>query len=203
MRRKYDRTKRAAQVEATKRRIVEATMALHHEQGVLATRWEQIAERAGVSPATVYRYFPSLDELLPACGELSFRELDLPDTADVAARLAGCEGTRSRIRALVGELFAIYERGGKTIWAVRRDRTSLAPLAEAHERIEDRIDEIIDVALEPLTIDREQTAVVRALTDYDSWNVLRERGIEGERAAQVVSELISGWLERAGVAADG
>src|SRR6266511_4195895 len=44
-------------------------MALHAERGILATTWEDIARRADVAVATVYRYFPSLDALVPACGE--------------------------------------------------------------------------------------------------------------------------------------
>jgi AcrR family transcriptional regulator len=62
--------KRKAAVEETRRRIVEAKLALHSEKDMFDTSWKDIAERADVSVATVYKHFPSLDELVPACGAL-------------------------------------------------------------------------------------------------------------------------------------
>ena len=66
--RKYQLRKRAEGLDATRERIVEATAALHYEQGVAATSYIQIAERAGVGAATVYRHFPTLGSLVTACG---------------------------------------------------------------------------------------------------------------------------------------
>ncbi len=51
----------------TDRRIVAAAIGLHAERGVVDTSWQDIAERADVSPVTVYRHFRSLSELIPAC----------------------------------------------------------------------------------------------------------------------------------------
>jgi AcrR family transcriptional regulator len=62
--------KRKAPVEETRQRIAEATLALHSEKGMFDTSWKDIAERADVSVATVYKHFPSLDELVPACGRV-------------------------------------------------------------------------------------------------------------------------------------
>ena len=64
--RKYLMRKRAEGQDATRERIVEATAALHSEQGVAATSYLQIAERAGVGAATVYRHFPTLGSLVMA-----------------------------------------------------------------------------------------------------------------------------------------
>ena len=41
-------------------------MHLHLEQGIVATTWEDIARRADVATATVYRHYPTLDELVGA-----------------------------------------------------------------------------------------------------------------------------------------
>lgn len=182
MPRRYDMSKRRAAVAETKRRIAEATMELHNSQGPLATSWEQIAERADVSPATVYRHFPSYEELLPACGELSFEKLALPTEGDLSALLADEEDPRERLRILVDELYAMYERAGSVIWAVRRDRSELAQLQDAHELIEGRIGALIALALEPLDLDAETIRVVRALTDFHAWSAMRDSGLEPERA---------------------
>jgi AcrR family transcriptional regulator len=68
--RSYRMNRRRADVEETRRRITEATLALHAEKGIFGTSWRDIARRADVSVATVYKHFPTLEELVPACGEL-------------------------------------------------------------------------------------------------------------------------------------
>jgi AcrR family transcriptional regulator len=64
-------------------------MALHGEQGIAATSWDDIARRAGVGVGAVYRHFPSLDELLPACRAIAFELLALPDPAGAGALFEG------------------------------------------------------------------------------------------------------------------
>ena len=187
-------SKRAASVEETRRRIVEATLDLHTSQGILATSWEEIARRANVAPATVYRHFPTLDDLLPACGELGWRRLALPSDEELAERFRGTRSRRERLRRLVDELFGLYERGGDVLLAVRRDRALLSPLQEGYEEIEARLDALTATALGPFELGEQEIAVVRALTDYDTWAALRERGITAPDAVDVVAGLLEGWL---------
>ena len=56
--RPYRMRRRAETTDDTRRRIVEATVALHGTVGPAATTVLGIAERAGVTRATVYRHFP-------------------------------------------------------------------------------------------------------------------------------------------------
>ena len=65
--RKYELKKRAERQEETRRRIVEATVALHLEKGPAVTRISEIARRAGVQRVTVYNHFPYETSLLAAC----------------------------------------------------------------------------------------------------------------------------------------
>ena len=74
--------KRKAAVQETRQRIVEATLALHAEKGIFGTSWQDIARRADVSVGTVYKHFPSLDELVPACGELMYAITRPPSLED-------------------------------------------------------------------------------------------------------------------------
>ena len=70
--------RRADGAEETRQRILEATMALHTEQGVLATSHKDIAGRADVSVGTVYHHFPNVDSLVTACGAHVGEALPIP-----------------------------------------------------------------------------------------------------------------------------
>jgi AcrR family transcriptional regulator len=59
--------RRAEHQAETRRRIVEAAVALHGTVGPLATTVSAIAERAGVERETVYRHFPDEPSLFAAC----------------------------------------------------------------------------------------------------------------------------------------
>ncbi|EGX59592.1 TetR family transcriptional regulator [Streptomyces zinciresistens K42] len=67
----------------TRTAIREATYALIREQGYDATTIEQIAERAEVSPSTVFRYFPTKEDIVLT------DEYDALLLAELRARPAG------------------------------------------------------------------------------------------------------------------
>src|SRR5918999_315857 len=98
--RKYDMTRRASAVAQTRRRIIDATRELHTEQGIAATSWDDIAARAGVGVGTVYRHFPSIDELVPACGEISMQVVAPPDPEEAPARFDGADAPAERVERL-------------------------------------------------------------------------------------------------------
>jgi len=59
-------TRRMQQAEL-KAGIAAATVELHADKGAIATSYADIARHAGVSLPTVYKHFPTLDELLQGC----------------------------------------------------------------------------------------------------------------------------------------
>ncbi len=59
-------TRRRQQAEL-KAGIAAATVELHAAKGVIATSYADIARHAGVSLPTVYKHFPTQDELLEGC----------------------------------------------------------------------------------------------------------------------------------------
>jgi len=188
--RKYEMTRRSAAVEQTRARIVAATVAAHRELGIDATSWDEIARRAGVGVGTVYRHFPSLDQLLPACGAVIARTLALPAAEDVGNLFAGASGTRARIERLVAEVFGIYERGAPFIGNIRRERHQLPQLEDFHQQIEDTLDALAREALQPLTSSRQADQVVRALIDLPTWRAFTDRGFTTRQATKIVSRLI-------------
>jgi AcrR family transcriptional regulator len=67
MTRTYQKTKRAEREAETRRRIVEATVALHTSVGPARTTISAIADKAGVQRHTVYSHFPEEVTLFAAC----------------------------------------------------------------------------------------------------------------------------------------
>jgi AcrR family transcriptional regulator len=201
--RKYKMTKRAEAVEATRDRIVEATVTAHRELGIQATSWDEIARRAGVGVGTVYRHFRSLDELLPACGELVTRTLALPDREQLSRLFDGARSTRERIERLVGEVFDVYERGAPFVENIRRERRELPALERWHRDIEGVLDALIREALRPVKPDERAIAVVRALTDLPTWTAFKERGLTPQQTVETVAWLVERSLRSAGRRGDG
>ena len=185
--RKYDRTRRASAVAQTRRRIIDATRALHTEQGISATSWDDIAARAGVGVGTVYRHFPSLDELIPACGEVSMGVVALPDPDRVPALFDGVDAPAERIERLVREVFAIYERGAPELRAIRNEPDVHPHVAEAAEDLEASLTALVDAA----GITPANRAVVRAMIDLGTWQSLRDQGLGPAEAVDAVSTMLA------------
>jgi AcrR family transcriptional regulator len=189
--RKYDMTRRASAAAQTRRRIIDATRELHGEQGIAATSWDDIAARAGVGVGTVYRHFPSLDELIPACGEISMQAIALPDPQGVPSLFDGVDAAADRIERLVREAFAIYERGAPQLRAIRNEPDVHPSVAEAGEELEASLTALVDAAVEPSGITPADRAVVRAMVDLGTWQALRDQGLGPAEAVDAVSRMLA------------
>lgn len=83
--RAYNNESRRRKQAALKERIAAATAKLHAAKGVTSTSYADIARQAGVSQPTVYRHFPTQDELLQGCtAHVMARAPSLP-VADILA----------------------------------------------------------------------------------------------------------------------
>ncbi len=121
-RRKYEMKRRAQRQQATRRRIVEATVALHEEVGPLQTSFSAIAKRAGVQRLTVRAHFPGLPDLFAACSSLFFTRNPPPDPE----RWRAMPDAPARLRQALRELYAFYGRTERMLGNVTRD-AELAP----------------------------------------------------------------------------
>src|ERR687897_1092841 len=195
MPRRYDMTRRAASRNETRNRIVEATAKLHGERGVLGTSWQEIAREADVSVSTVYAHFPSLDELLPACGQLVMSRVR-PPTAAAAAEIVGdTRSSRERLIRVARELFSFYERGGPHIEVDIRER-QLPGMREWEESQRATVAALVRAAL---VDERPTTASVRLISaffDLATYKALRTRGVSTKRAAETVAEVALGLLRQ-------
>ena len=78
VKRRYDNSRRQAQVRATRRNVIEAAKHLFTEHGYPATTIEMIAEEADTPLPTVYRLFGSKRALLAAVLDTAFGGDDQP-----------------------------------------------------------------------------------------------------------------------------
>jgi AcrR family transcriptional regulator len=170
--RKYRMRKRAEGSDATRERIVEATAALHHEQGVAATSYIQIAERAGVGPATVYRHFPTLGLLVEACGAHVIEEMQPPLPENAQGVFAGLGTRQQRLEHLVAELDAFYDRGAAWLGIAARDRDSIPELDGFLRQVAAGVEALVREAVGAETSE----SVIRltmALADVSVWQSVK------------------------------
>jgi AcrR family transcriptional regulator len=141
---------------------------------------EQIAERADVSVASVFRYFSSLDELRRLGVQRYFERIDhlleidaigdgpLPSRIDdfVASRLEYYRLTEPMARVARHQAFVVDEM--RT--SLQRVRATLADQIAQHFAPELE-------ALRPAGR-TDRLAVIAALTSFEAWDLMREQGLD-------------------------
>jgi len=102
--------------EGTRDRVIAALIALVAEQGYARTSMDEIAERAGVSKATIYRRWPSKEALMIEAHQAMLDESDVPNTGSLEGDLNALvdrmadkmeeESLPGLMQASVGEMLA-------------------------------------------------------------------------------------------------
>jgi AcrR family transcriptional regulator len=113
--------RRAEQVDQTRQRIVEATVALHGSVGPASTTIAAIAEAAGVTRLTVYRHFPDDDVLFAACSAHWISGHQLPDPG----AWSQIGEPAARLRAGLADLYRFYRAGAGMLTCIYRDFAAL------------------------------------------------------------------------------
>lgn len=174
--RRYRMSKRAKAVDETRDRIVAATLTLHMEKGVVATSHSDIADRAGVGAATVYRHFPSLDTLVEACGARVQEMVRAPLPAEAPAVFAGLVGRRARLERLVAELGDLYTRGAPAFVAAQRDRDRVPQLDASLRRLEAGVEALVREAV-GLDTPEPRLRLVIGLASLGTWQSMTRLGV--------------------------
>lgn len=98
--------------------VLAAVLELVTEQGMDAVTMDAVAARAGVSKPTIYRRWPTKQDLIVAAAETRVGPLDIPDAGDFRSELRALLESRLRVyRAagtdrLLAELIGTAGRGG-------------------------------------------------------------------------------------------
>jgi AcrR family transcriptional regulator len=186
-RRPYRLGRREVSSRATRDRIVEATIGLHDEQGISSTTFRDVASRAGVSPATVLRHFPRMEELIRACGARSDELLPFPGPGV----LAGATSARARLHRAVVAIFGWYEVVASGWEHLQIDRRRLPEVDAWLRRVDQEHRSLIGFAIgrDPR---HERVAIVTALTSFGAWQSLIAAGHDSDGAARIVVRHVIG-----------
>ncbi len=147
MPRRYRMGARAAAANDTAERIVHAARELHARQGISGTSYEEIAAEASTSTATVYRHFPSLAELLPACAR-SVVVLKEITREDALLLFRGLDTPTERLDLLISGTCECYQRDGDWLNAARGEDRTYAVLAELARIQTSSLRLLVEAALE-------------------------------------------------------
>jgi AcrR family transcriptional regulator len=181
--------RRAEGAEETRHRILQATIALHSEQGVLATSHKDIASRADVSVGTVYHHFPNVDSLVTSCGVHVAELIPLPGPETVNPR----DPRRRRIESLARAVVAFY---APMPWLekLRTERHAVQALDIGIGMREEAIRQLIRRAL-GRSPSAKKVRIVESILDTAVVNHLLEFGIDQDEVASTLASIINAWLE--------
>ncbi len=191
MTRKYELRRRAERQEETRQRIVEATVALHETLGVPHTTISDIAARAGVERATVYRHFPDERALLTACTGHYAAQHPRPDPTPWG-EIADPE---LRLRTGLAEIYAYHRRTERMTDRAARDladapvlRDVLAPEFAYWAGVRDVL-----AAAWPVSEERRGLVVagVGHAVAFSTWrSLVREQGLDEVQAVETMAAMV-------------
>lgn len=190
--RKYEQKVRAERQEETRRRIAEATAALHAEIGPARTTISAIAERAGVERLTVYKHFPEESELFRACQQHFLSCHPVPD----ATLWSDCPHPEDRLRVALTALYAYYDETEGMTANVLHDASLLPPLASTITGRDAYFGVLhADLAAgwgEPPDARVLVWAAVGHAIDFETWrSLVRRQGLTSAQAVDLMVYLVS------------
>lgn len=178
---------RAKAFEATRQRIMQATFELHRAKGVAATTFSDIAANAGLAPATVTRHFPTMGDLVSACGAHVWQWLALPDPKEV---FRDVDAPAERLRRLVQEICGVYTRGEGPIQGARNDRNAVPQLDLFLRQLDTGLEQLVHEALRPYDPSERVTQLALTVLDYGVWRTLRDRGLDEVAELETLLEFV-------------
>ena len=171
MKRRYELKRRAERQAETRRRIVEAAVALHTTIGPARTSISAIAERAGVQRLTVYAHFPDERRLFRACSGHWRAQNPFPDPN----RWWRIDDPERRLRTALRDVYAWYERLEPQIAVLRRDAALLPVQAEITRETDEALKALARRLAAGFARPRRVRAAIGHALTFETWRSL-ERG---------------------------
>lgn len=189
--RRYIMDGRARTAEDTRRRIVEATYALHAERSIGDTTMKDIAERADVGLGTVYHHFPTYNDAVEACGAHTVMISAPPD----GTIFDGVKSADARVTKLAEELFSFYERC-PGIAKARADQHKFEALRSFVTQWDAAFANLVNESLRPAGNGAVFAPAFRALLDFDVHARLIASGYSTADAARLIAGMLIHLMKR-------
>lgn len=187
--RPYRMSKRAEDVDETRQRIIEATVRLHTTIGAARTTISAIAEKAGVTRLTVYRHFPSVEELFASCSRHWMSQHPRP----AVAAWTKIDPPKQRVRRALIELYSWFNENADDQFVLRRDVDAMPEWAAAGMHAADAQAAEALVAGTELrgAARRRQRAAAGHAVSYETWrSLVIDQGLGIDEAADLMTKLL-------------
>jgi AcrR family transcriptional regulator len=187
-RRPYRLQARAVAMDRTRARITRAAVELHGTIGPAATTMSAVAERAGVTRATLYRHFANEETLFAACSADWLAANPRPDPA----RWAAIADPARRLRVALVELYA-YNRSTEQMRAnLLRDIAALpAPIRTGIAAFPAAMVAVLDNGWPEHPRAHLRRAAITHAVAFETWRSLAREGLTDEEAAELMVRLVS------------
>jgi AcrR family transcriptional regulator len=179
--RAYSSPLREKQREETRRLIVEAVAGLVAEGELHTFSVQAVAERAGVSYASVYRHFPTRESLLEGTYEWA-SEIVAADAQLAPRRLED-------LPDWIGQSLPLFEKHRDVNQALLLLMGALNLQPPARRRRDELVNELVAEDAPGLTASRSRqvAAVLRFLAGSQAWATLRQRfGLDADETAEAL-----------------
>jgi AcrR family transcriptional regulator len=178
--RKYELKKRADAMAETRLRITQAAVDLHGTIGPARTTVSAVAERAGVQRHTVYRHFPTEQDLFAACSAHFWTAYPWPDTAHWSGLEEGLD-----------DLYRWYEGTEAMLANIFRDADLVDSVPDAMTPLLDFLDEARRALARGMPRRRMVAAAIRHAVDFRTWqSLVREGGLNRGQAVALLSAMV-------------
>ena len=160
--------------------IVDALVAQLLETGAYDLTYFSLARRAGVSVRTIYRHFPTRDDLLD---ELSRR-------VNAVVALKEVPRSRESTVALVRSMFGAFDRNAPLVAAQIQAGLGGKLRARARQKRVSVVHDVLAAALPNLPVDRRRGAagIVSILLSANTWARLRDEvGLDGDKSGDITA----------------
>jgi AcrR family transcriptional regulator len=190
MARKYEQRQRAESHAETRRRIVEATVALHETLGPGRTTITAIAEAAQVQRLTVYRHFSDELALFRACSAHWSAAHPVPDPA-TWAQIAD---PAQRLQVALEEIYAFFRATESMTSNLLRDLPDSPALQEVAAPFFQFWSSVLDVLDRGWATRGRRRKLTRAAIghaiEFETWRSLTRQGLDNRAAAELMVALV-------------
>ena len=186
------RKRRRAEAEAqTRERITEATVALHGSVGPARTTVSEVARRAGVQRATVYRHFPDEEALFGACTAHYWARHPAPDPS----AWASLADPRRRLERGLTEIYDWYSATQAMLTATGRDADRVPAMAQATAAFIGYLEGVRSILLrgrrERGHARRRVSAAAAHALDFATWrSLVLAQGLDRDEAVRLMVGLV-------------